>query len=1144
MTKTITIIAACIAALTFTSTLPLMADDVKTTFQSSREWRPTIDNRADAVMVYGVGGNPSDSRRGISFEERVASWKKHGYTVHFMTGIAWGEYQDYFTGEWDGSCHLDEGQVTQRGDTLWHGHLVPYIVPSRNFLEYLKQRHIKRVIDAGIDAIFMEEPEFWARSGYSDAFKREWTDFYGTPWRPQHESPEATYMSNKLKYHLYYRALDEIFTFAKEYGRSKGMDVKCYVPTHSLVNYSQWQIVSPEASLASLPSCDGYIAQVWTGTSREPNYYDGKARERVFETAFLEYGSMESMTAPTGRKIFFLTDPIEDRAKDWEDYRRNYQATFTAQLLYPGIADYEVMPWPERIYEGTYRISPDSDEYGRIPRFYSTQMQVMVDALNKMPRSTSKVSGSQGIAVLMGNSLMFQRFPLHDGYDDPQLANFYGLALPMVKRGIPVKTVHIENLGYKSALADVKVLLMTYANMKPLDSIAHRQLADWVLDGGQLLFSGTDADPFQNVNEWWNTNGCDFASPSQHLFETLGLGRNLVPDTYSVGRGSVTIMRHDPKEYILVKGGDSLLYNCVKELYENNAHAGSLETKNNFRLDRGVYEIIGVMDESVNNSPVKVTGPVIDLYDPKLTVHAEYEVFPGHHALLVHPGRIIDVCRPQVLASASRESDETIGPDSYSYIAKGPAETSSVSRVYLPAKPSSVTVDGIEALNESQWDESTHTYLVTFENSPHGVSVEFKWDANAPMPSSYTLSDVWHAYDSFNKVFLDTDKMIYRNTSADAHATDRWNGAAAIWCQPMYADMALNAARLAGSRNNSLLAKRYDDLARRIINGNIAHYLNFDFDNNDTNRGWFIYDDIQWWTITLARAYLQTGDTRYRSLAERSFARVWYGSPRVGDTGSYADPAKGLWGGMYWQWQPLENPKAPKPTDAKMSCINFPTVVAAMLLHDSAPKKRKADNAPLTWSNQYGDFSRPAYETRDRYLEMAKQIYRWSVDSLVDLSTGMVHDHFSNHSPKGHPLLYNQGTFIGASALLYLATGEAQYLENAVKGAEYSIKALSAVHDLLPWAHNERNPMDQGSLEQGIYPAIWAQYMKLLVDECGQEQYRQFIEKNIIEGWTRRDRTRDICDGESWNQTPQGAVIGSYSASTIPALMLLFPPAN
>lgn len=85
---------------------------VKTTFQTSREWKATIDNRADAVMVYGVGGNPSDRSKKLSFEERVQSWKERGYTVHFMTGIAWGEYQDYFTGEWDGKSHLDEGQVT------------------------------------------------------------------------------------------------------------------------------------------------------------------------------------------------------------------------------------------------------------------------------------------------------------------------------------------------------------------------------------------------------------------------------------------------------------------------------------------------------------------------------------------------------------------------------------------------------------------------------------------------------------------------------------------------------------------------------------------------------------------------------------------------------------------------------------------------------------------------------------------------------------------------------------------------------------------------------------------------------------------------------------------------------------------------
>lgn len=1117
--------------------------DVKTTFQTSREWRPTIDNRADAVMVYGVGGNPSDKGRGgHTFEDRVKSWHDHGYTVHFMTGIAWGEYQDYFTGEWDGKRHLDEGQVTAQGDTIWHGHMVPYIVPSENFLAYLKDRHIKRVIDAGVDAIFMEEPEFWARSGYSDAFKREWEEYYGEPWRPQHESPEATYMSNKLKYHLYYRALDEIFTYAKEYGASKGMDVKCYVPTHSLVNYSQWQIVSPEASLASMPACDGYIAQVWTGTSREPNFYNGKPRERVFETAYLEYGSMEAMTAPTGRKMFFLTDPIEDRAKDWEDYRRNYQATFTAQLLYPGIADYEVMPWPERIYEGLYRMSADSDEKGRIPRFYSTQMQLMVNALNKMPEAESKVSGSEGVGVLMGNSLMFQRFPLHDGYDDPQLANFYGMALPFVKRGVPVKTVHIENLGYAPTLADVKVLLMTYANMKPLDSIAHSRLARWVKEGGQLVFSGTDKDPFQTVSEWWNNKGNNYGAPSEHLFETMGLGRNPLPGKHKVGRGTVTVIRQDPKEYITKEGGDNELVATVANLYQHDARAGQLAMKNNMRLNRGLYEVVAVMDESVSDEPVTITGPVIDLYDPDLAVHDTYSVAPGHHALLIHPERIPDVEKPQVLASASRESDEKITPGTYSYVAKGPVETSSVSRVYLPAKPVSVIIDGNESFDPGMWDEATNTYLIKFDNNPDGVTVKITWDVTLPMPKAYAMEDVWRAYDAFNKVFLDSAKMIYRNTSADPHATDRSHGAAAIWCQPMYVDMALNAAALAKKIGDKERAKEYDKLAEDIIDGNIRHYLNFDFDDNDTNLGWFIYDDIQWWTITLARAYQQTGHRKYLDLAQQSYARVWYGSPKVGDTGSYADPAKGLGGGMLWQWQPLVNPDAPKPTDGKMSCINFPTVVAAMLLHDATPKNTKADRKPVKWTNRYGDFVRPSHETKQRYLDMAKEIYQWSVDSLVDLTTGMVHDHFSGHAPKGHPLLYNQGTFIGASVLLYLETGEKQYLDNAVKGAEYSIKELSAEHGLLPWAHNHRNPMDQGGLEQGVYPAIWVQYMKLLVDECGQEQFRPFIEKNIIEGWANRDPSRNICDGESWNATPEGDIIGSYTASGIPSLMLLFPP--
>lgn len=702
-------------------------DSVKTTFQSSREWRPTIDNRADAVMVYGVGGNPSDrNRKGYTFEERVKSWRDHGYITHFMTGIAWGEYQDYFTGKWDGKWHLDEGQVTVKGDTIWHGHMVPYIVPSENYLKYMKEMHVKRVIDAGINSIFMEEPEFWARAGYSEAFKREWKEYYGFDWRPQHESPENTYLANKLKYYLYYRALNEVFTYAKEYGKSKGMDIKCYVPTHSLVNYSQWQIVSPEASLASLPCVDGYIAQVWTGTSREPNYFNGKAAERVFETAYLEYGSMESMTAPTGRKMFFLTDPIEDWPRDWVDYKHNYEATFTAQLLYPNISDYEIMPWPERIYEGLYKVSPDSDRKDRIPRHYSTQMQVMVNTLNFMPESSNKVSGTEGISILMSNSLMFQRFPTHQGYDDPQLSNFYGQALPLLKRGVPVKTAHLENLGFKEALAGTKVLLMSYSNMKPLDPAAHEHLAAWVKKGGVVLYSGRDNDPFQTVREWWNTGDNHYAAASDHLFGLMGIPAGAEEGEYKYGKGTVYIMRTDPKEYVLTAGGDRKFLETVCMLYSDKAKAGKVVFKNSFYLERGPYDIVAVMNESVSDEPYTVTGTLIDLFDPQLPVVSSKDIAPGYCGYFMDLDRV-KKDGPKVLAASNRTYDEKVGKNSYSYVSRSPVQTTGISRVLLPERPSSVTVDGKEVFDASDWDSSSNTYLLSYENNPDGVSVKFVW---------------------------------------------------------------------------------------------------------------------------------------------------------------------------------------------------------------------------------------------------------------------------------------------------------------------------------------------------------------------------------------------------------------------------------
>lgn len=707
---------------------PTEREGEKTAFQTSNPWKPATDVRADVAIVYSVKDH---HRQGsLTFEERVQTWRDRGYTTHFMSGIAWGEYQDYFTGEWDGEWHLDEGQVTQKGDTIWHGRMVPYIVPSKNFIKYMKEKVIKRVIDAGIDAIYLEEPEFWARAGYSEAFKREWKEYYGFDWRPQHESPENTYLSNKLKYHLYYRAVEECFSYAKEYGKSKGLDVRCYVPTHSLVNYSQWMIVSPEASLASLPSVDGYIAQVWTGTSREPNYFNGQEKERVFETAFLEYGSMESMTAPTGRKMYFLTDPIEDWPRDWADYKKNYQATFAAQLLYPMIADYEVMPWPDRIYEGTYRTSADSEKKERIPRFYSTQMQVMINTLNDMPLSENKVSGSQGIGILMSNSLMFQRFPTHQGYDDPQLSNFYGQALPLLKRGVPVKTVHIENVSFAQTLEDIKILIMSYSNMKPMEQTAHDYLAKWVKKGGILVYSGRDDDPFQTVQEWWNTNGNNFKAPSEDLFQELGMNAPFEAGEYTYGKGKIVILRQDPKEFVLEENSDTEFVNTVKQLVESGSNVEKLEFKNHFSLTRGPYEIISVVNENADQSPYTIEGKLIDLFDPTIPVLDVKQVNPGEQAFLYNIGRVENPETPQVLATAARIYEEEITKKSYAFVAKSPLNTTNVMRVLLPGEAQEIAVqdgNGNPVESTTSWDELSKTCFLSFENNPDGVHVMLSW---------------------------------------------------------------------------------------------------------------------------------------------------------------------------------------------------------------------------------------------------------------------------------------------------------------------------------------------------------------------------------------------------------------------------------
>jgi hypothetical protein len=242
----------------------------------------------------------------------------------------------------------------------------------------------------------------------------------------------------------------------------------------------------------------------------------------------------------------------------------------------------------------------------------------------------------------MSNSLMSQRFPTHDGYNDPQFSNFYGQTLPLVKRGVPVQTVHMENLGYPSTLASVKVLVMSYSNMKLNSPAVHEHLANWVRRGGVLIYCGKDDDPYQSVMDWWDTKGKQYHAPSEHLFGLLGLDPHAGTGRYPVGTGAVYVIRQDPKEFVLQHDGDGGYLDVLKKAFEADAKAGPLILKNSFYLERGPYDIISVLDENADQAPYTVRGPVIDLFDPQLPVLAAKTVNPGEQALLYDLRRIGD----------------------------------------------------------------------------------------------------------------------------------------------------------------------------------------------------------------------------------------------------------------------------------------------------------------------------------------------------------------------------------------------------------------------------------------------------------------------------------------------------------------------
>jgi hypothetical protein len=287
----------------------------RTSFQTGAAWDPGLQLPADVAMCYGIRPD---------LASRIKLWGERGYITHVMTGVSWGDYQDYLYGKLDGKRHVDEAQTDLWGNVISHGGDVYYMCPGPTFGDYLAGR-VRLAIEAGAKATYLEEPEF------------------------------------------------------------------------------------------------------------------------------LEYGSMVAATRGSAGRLWFLHDPVEDDPEhSWEDYRTNWECTVVASLFWPEVASYEIAPWPERVFHGTYP-TVDSKRRKRgepvarepIPPAYATELLTVMNALNDMEQPDTRWDcGTRGIGVVVSDTMMFQRSGLFAS--DAHLGSFFGLALPLLERGLPVECLQLE----------------------------------------------------------------------------------------------------------------------------------------------------------------------------------------------------------------------------------------------------------------------------------------------------------------------------------------------------------------------------------------------------------------------------------------------------------------------------------------------------------------------------------------------------------------------------------------------------------------------------------------------------------------------------------------------------------------------------
>ena len=759
-------------------------DGIRTTYQVSGGYVNTTDIKSDAIMTYIN-----------TFDElyKIDSWHASGATQRvdamIAAGRAYGEFEKYYPERAGKDIQIDAaGNPVYVGGTT-----VNYMLPTKYFAEY-KWSLVDAICQKGVGAVVMEEPECFVYGSYSEGFKEAWQEYYNEPWEDMTSSAEAQYKTCKLMTHMW----EEYVNLIGERMEEKYPEVELWVAAHSTISYNTFPIVSCLNTFTNSPYIDGYIGQTWSGTTYTPIPYGGEQVRRLFEESFIEYASYPD--AMVNQNYYSLSDTKDDNPDHtWEFYQTMWSKTLAAQLMQQEVNRFQSFIWPHRAFE----VCPD---------YYKTIQLSVFNAIDELiGQESSFYAGTSGISIGLSDTLTWQH-----GESTMQTKStndgFYGLTIPLIERGIPLKVTSLDKLGTSASLDGVEVLILSYELMKPVSEEVNEIIAGWVKQGGVLLYIGGD-DSYDDIrSEWWGqkgetplsnllghlgldgvTNGsvdyitditwCGpaeygeslqksiiYISPRTMTYEGEGLtsilnaGGLSVGMRASVGKGQVITCGLPASYFSSEADGPQNLRDLV-EYATSFSKKEYLETSL-MAVKRGPFLAASALDHSTGET---LTGNFIDLFDEDLPIITSKSIAAGDDAVLLRD--ITDKMTtgtPRLAHTGGNikgDLIETSETTRFSFV--GPTNSVSATRILGNGKyPQEVKItrNGEEySAAVYMWDNATSSLLLKVENSVDvPVDVEIVWGDTAVADDPvYTIQRVTVATNSLNA----DQAYIERNTS-------------------------------------------------------------------------------------------------------------------------------------------------------------------------------------------------------------------------------------------------------------------------------------------------------------------------------------------------------------------------------------------